>query len=226
MRHAIDHRFVARAQVAKASLAAGGAAMAFLSSNMTIFAAVDLLALVGSIFFIWRAARRMWRFIGVWRLTSFRRALWRSRHAALKQAFRCATDEIYYLSRLTLLFSANLLAVGAVIFAALGAAHVSRRDVEMDCRRRAPAVRGVRDQGLPSHREPREKGSGDPAPLADRVISLAPAPARPPIADRAFVSSRSGFAGSSGLRILPRPARGCRFPAIAGKARQRAGGPK
>ena len=123
MRHAIDHRFVARAQVAQASLAAGGAAMAFLSSNMTIFAAVDLLALVGSIFFIWRAARRMWRFIGVWRLTSFRRALWRSRHAALKQAFRCATDEIYYLSRLTLLFSANLLAVGAVIFAALGAAH-------------------------------------------------------------------------------------------------------
>ncbi len=40
---------------------------------------------------------------------------------AHRQAFRCATDQPYYASRLALLFCANLLGIAAVIFAAVAA---------------------------------------------------------------------------------------------------------
>lgn len=38
---------------------------------------------------------------------------------AHRQAYRCATDEAYYLSRLALQFCANLLSISALIFAAV-----------------------------------------------------------------------------------------------------------
>lgn len=88
-------------------------------SNLTIFAAVDVLVLLASIFFLWRGARRLSRFVQLSRRTSFETALRRARQTAHRQAIRCATDEHYYLSRLALFFCANLVSVAAVIFAAI-----------------------------------------------------------------------------------------------------------
>jgi hypothetical protein len=89
-------------------------------SEMVVFAIVYLLAFLGSCLFVWRAVRRLWRFLRICRRTTVKSAFRRSRQAAHRQAFRCATDDVYYLSRLTLLFSANLLAVTAVVFASIG----------------------------------------------------------------------------------------------------------
>ncbi len=78
-------------------------------------AAVDLLALVSASIFMWRAARRAWRFIRLSRSASVRTAVRRSRLSAHRQAFRCATDLHYYASRLTLLFCANLVGLAGLI---------------------------------------------------------------------------------------------------------------
>ena len=50
-----------------------------------------------------------------------RAAVRRGHLVAHRQALRCATDQAYYASRLTLLFCANLLSIAAVIFAAVAA---------------------------------------------------------------------------------------------------------
>ena len=95
--------------------------MDLLSSNIAIFAFVDLLALFASCVFVWRGLRRASRFVRLWAQTSFERALVRARLTSQRQAYRCATDQSYYSSRLALFGSANLLGAVAVVITAIGA---------------------------------------------------------------------------------------------------------
>ncbi|HEX8841587.1 MAG TPA: hypothetical protein VF757_04735 [Sphingomicrobium sp.] len=94
--------------------------MKLAQTPIAIFAVVYVIALLGTLFFLWRAARRGWRFMQLARATSFEAAVRRGRLVAHRQAVRCAMDESYYLSRLALLFCANLFGIGALIFAAIG----------------------------------------------------------------------------------------------------------
>ena len=94
-----------------------------LATNAMALAIVDLLALIGGFFFIWRALRRAWRFADLARHTSFGTARRRGRHQAHRQALRCATDVSYYVSRLALLFCVSLLSIAGVIFAAVEAVY-------------------------------------------------------------------------------------------------------
>ena len=90
-----------------------------LTASSGIFLVVDGLALAGGAFFLWRTVRRAGRFAALARRTSFKAALGRGRRRAHGQAVRCATDVSYYLSRLALMFCANLVSVTGAILAAI-----------------------------------------------------------------------------------------------------------
>lgn len=94
--------------------------MKLAQTPIAMFALVYVVALIGTSFFIWRGARRGWRFIRLARATSLKVAVRRGRLVAHRQAVRCAMDESYYLSRLALLSCADLFGIGALIFAAIG----------------------------------------------------------------------------------------------------------
>ena len=96
--------------------------MAQMPLDMLMTAAVLLLALLGAAVFLWRGARRAWRFIRVARATSFRVAVRRTRFVAQRQAYRCATDLHYYVSRLAIFFSAGLIGLAALILVAANGA--------------------------------------------------------------------------------------------------------
>lgn len=89
------------------------------SVGVALLALVDILALLGGFFFLGRAIRRLWRFIGHARRKSVKAAFRSSRQVAQRQAMRCAMDVSYYLSRLALLFCTNLVSVTGVLFAAV-----------------------------------------------------------------------------------------------------------
>ena len=92
------------------------------ATSLAVFAFVDLVAIAGGVFFLWRAMRRTWRFARRARRSSFSAALAKGRHTAHRQAYRCAVDVQYYLSRLALMSCVNLLAVTGVMFASFGLA--------------------------------------------------------------------------------------------------------
>jgi hypothetical protein len=96
-------------------------------TSLALLALVDLLSLIGSLLFVWRAAKRLWRFAGAARRSSLEVALRRVRHISCRQAMRCATDASYYNSRLALLFAANMASATGLIFAAVCLADVERR---------------------------------------------------------------------------------------------------
>ena len=56
--------------------------------GVALLALVDILALLGGLFFLWRAMRRAWRFVRVVRRTSFKSAFRSSRLVAQRQAMR------------------------------------------------------------------------------------------------------------------------------------------
>jgi hypothetical protein len=89
------------------------------SVGVALLALVDILALFGGLFFLWRAIRRAWRFARQARRRSLTAAFRSSRHVAQRQAMRCAMDVSYYLSRLALLFCTNLVSISGVLFAAV-----------------------------------------------------------------------------------------------------------
>ncbi|MFC7536828.1 hypothetical protein ACFQPG_05535 [Sphingomonas sp. GCM10030256] len=83
---------------------------------------VSALGFAGAVFFMWRALLREWRFVRLARRISVRRALRRRAFVTLRQAYHCATDPTYYLSRVSLMICMNLVAATAVIFASVGLA--------------------------------------------------------------------------------------------------------
>ena len=91
--------------------------------ELTVVALVDVLALLGAAIFLWRGARRAWRFVRLAGRTSLGTALRRSRFLAARQAFRCATDLHYYISRLALFLSACLIGLTGMILVAAGTDH-------------------------------------------------------------------------------------------------------
>jgi hypothetical protein len=95
-------------------------------TSLALLALVDVLALIGSVLFVWRAVKRLWRFAGAARRNSLEVALRRVRQISCRQAMRCATDVSYYNSRLALLFAANMVSVTGLIFAAVCLANVER----------------------------------------------------------------------------------------------------
>lgn len=95
-------------------------------AGVALLAVVDVLALLGGFLFVWRALKRLWRFAGVVRRESLEIALRRVRQVSCRQAMRCATDESYYLSRLTLLFAADLVSLNGLIFSAVCLTDVGR----------------------------------------------------------------------------------------------------
>jgi uncharacterized integral membrane protein len=117
----IDRNIIVRAGRLCALEARGFETMDLLSSNIAIFALLDLLALFASLVFVWRGLRRASRFARLSARTSFGLVYRRARHIALRQAYRCATDESYYLSRLAIFWSANLVGGVAMIIAVIGA---------------------------------------------------------------------------------------------------------
>ncbi|MCW3796193.1 hypothetical protein OMW55_00010 [Sphingomonas sp. BN140010] len=86
----------------------------------TTFSIVSALALAGAVFFILRATRRAWRFVRLARSSSYASAMRRGRLIAHRQAYQCAVDVHYYLSRIALMFCSNLLASTGILFAAIG----------------------------------------------------------------------------------------------------------
>jgi hypothetical protein len=94
------------------------------SISLLLLAFVDAVALLGGLVFTWRALKRLRRFAAVVRKKSFEVAVRSVRHVSTRQAMRCATDLSYYLSRLALLFTTNLVSVTGVIFAAICLANV------------------------------------------------------------------------------------------------------
>ena len=88
-----------------------------MASSVALLALVDALALLGGLFLVWRAVKRFWRFCGVARRKSLEAAFRGVRQVSWRQAMRCATDENYYLSRLSLLFCTNVISVTGLIFA-------------------------------------------------------------------------------------------------------------
>jgi hypothetical protein len=92
--------------------------------DLTLVALVDVIALLGAVIFLWRGARRAWRFVRLAGRTSVGTALRRSRFVAARQAFRCATDLHYYISRLALFFSACLIGLTGLILVAASTDHV------------------------------------------------------------------------------------------------------
>ena len=82
---------------------------------MKIVGLVDVLALLGATVFLWRSARRIWRFLRLARRMSFETARRRSHFVAQRQAFRCATDLHYYISRLALFLSACLIGLTGLV---------------------------------------------------------------------------------------------------------------
>lgn len=88
-------------------------------TNLLPFVVVDVLALLGGGLFIWRAVRRVWR-NAAGRRSSSRTEDPRGRQFEQGLAMQCALDVSYYLSRLALMFSANLLGLAGVIFTAVG----------------------------------------------------------------------------------------------------------
>jgi hypothetical protein len=83
--------------------------------NGLIIAAIDVLVLAGAAVFMWRSARRGWRFIRLSQRTSFGTALRRHRFVAQRQAFRCATDLHYYASRLAIFVSGNVAGLAGLV---------------------------------------------------------------------------------------------------------------
>ena len=92
------------------------------SISLAAFAIVNLSALAGGLFFISRALRRTWRFARLAQRSSFTAAMRRGRLVAHRQAYRCAVDAPYYLSRIALMFCVNLVALTGVLFASIGLA--------------------------------------------------------------------------------------------------------
>lgn len=84
--------------------------------SVALLALVDVLALLAGIFFIWRAMKRFLRFARAAHRTSFEAAYRAVRQVSLRQAMRCATDDTYYLSRVSLLFCTNLVSVTGLVF--------------------------------------------------------------------------------------------------------------
>jgi hypothetical protein len=89
-------------------------------TSLAVFASINLLGLAGGLFFAWRAIRRTARFVRLARRSTFSAAMMRAQQAAYRQAYRCATDVHYYLSRIALMFCVNLVALTAVIFTSVG----------------------------------------------------------------------------------------------------------
>jgi hypothetical protein len=96
------------------------------ATSIVLLAIVDALVLSGAFVFTWRAVLRWWRLVGRARRTSLKDAIRSARRTSHRQAYYCAVDGNYYLSRLSLLFCANLASVTGLVFAAVcvtGAAH-------------------------------------------------------------------------------------------------------
>src|SRR5690348_9009422 len=87
--------------------------------SLALLAIIDVLALLGGFFFVWRSARRVLRFAAQVRRVSLKAAIRSSRRTSHRQATRCATDVSYYLSRLSLMFCTNLASIAGIIFAAV-----------------------------------------------------------------------------------------------------------
>jgi hypothetical protein len=89
------------------------------SFTLLALAAVDILALVGGVYTLLRAARRARNLVRIALSSSLAVAARRARLTFYRQAFKCASDLHYYTSRLAILLCVNLLTLSGVIFAAL-----------------------------------------------------------------------------------------------------------
>ena len=89
------------------------------SFNLLALALVDCLALIGGLYALWRSAKRARRFVALALRSSLAAAVRRSQFTSRRQAMKCALDIHYYVSRLAILFSVNLLSLSGVTFAAL-----------------------------------------------------------------------------------------------------------
>ena len=87
--------------------------------RLTIVSAVNLLTLLVAAIFLLRGAKRAWRFIELSRRQSVRSAYRQHHFGAQRQAFRCATDLHYYVSRLALFFCAGMIGVTGLLLVAL-----------------------------------------------------------------------------------------------------------
>lgn len=89
------------------------------ATSLLLLAVVDALVLTGASVFTYRTVLRWWRLLERARRTSLKDAIGTARRMSHRQAYYCAVDPNYFLSRMALLFCANIASVTGLVFAAV-----------------------------------------------------------------------------------------------------------